>query len=330
MNHIVRTMFAALAFACASASPALSQTRATIALNWVPEPEFGGIYQAKIDETFRKNGLDVEIKPGGAGAPTWQRVAQGQVEFAVASADEVVIARSAGADVVAIFTIYQTCPQGIMTHAERGLKSLEEVFKSPGTLALEIGLPYGKFLEKKYGLADVKRVPYTGGIANFMADKNFSQQCFIFSEPVAARRQGADPRTFLVAESGYNPYTGVIITRGDYLRDKPQAVLAMVESLERGWTQYLLDPRAANAEMQPLNPAMDAETFALAAEAQAPLVQMEDDRKRPLGEMRLERWQTLIGQLKDLGVIDTAPKAEECFLTKQHLIDRAGGGGQRK
>lgn len=322
MRHIL--CIAAMVVAICAAAPA--QTKVTMALNWVPEPEFGGIYQAKIDGTFKKNGLDVEIKPGGAGAPTWQRVAQGQVEFAVASADEVVIARSNGADVVGIFTIYQTCPQGIMTHADRGLKSLEEVFRSPGTLALEIGLPYGKFLEKKYGLGSLKRVPYTGGIANFLADKNFSQQCFIFSEPVAAKRQGADPRTFLVAESGYNPYTGVIITRGDLIRDNPQQVIAMIESLERGWTQYLLDPRAANAEMQPLNPAMDADTFALAADAQAPLVQMENDRQRPLGEMRAERWETLIQQLADLAVIDTRPKPDECFVTRQQLLDRIQGG----
>ena len=37
---------------------------------------------------------------------------------------------------------------------------------------MEIGLPYGKFLEKKYGFAKVKRVPYSGGIANFLALKD--------------------------------------------------------------------------------------------------------------------------------------------------------------
>ena len=40
-----------------------------IALNWVPEPEFGGIYAAQQSGIFRANGLDVEILPGGAGAP---------------------------------------------------------------------------------------------------------------------------------------------------------------------------------------------------------------------------------------------------------------------
>ncbi|MGH7180285.1 MAG: ABC transporter substrate-binding protein, partial [Tepidisphaeraceae bacterium] len=132
---------------------------AKIALNWVPEPEFGGIYQAKVDGTFDRNEIDASIQPGGAGAPTWQLVASGKADFAVASADEVIIARSQGADVVAVFAIYQTCPQGIMVHRSRGLTSIEQVFQS-GTLAMEVGLPYGKFLQKKYGFDKVKRIPY--------------------------------------------------------------------------------------------------------------------------------------------------------------------------
>ena len=48
-----------------------------------------------------------------------------QVSFGIASADEVVLARDRGSDVVAMFATYQTCPQGLMTHAARGLDSLE-------------------------------------------------------------------------------------------------------------------------------------------------------------------------------------------------------------
>src|SRR5256714_11094745 len=150
--------------------------RVKITLNWVPEPEFGGIYAAKQNGAFAKHGLDVDIIPGGAGTPTWQLVANGKTDFGVASADEVFIARSQGADVTAIFATYQTCPQGIMVHASRGLKDIADVFQS-GTLAMEVGLPYAKFLERKYGFGKIKRIAYDGGFANFLADRDFAQQC---------------------------------------------------------------------------------------------------------------------------------------------------------
>lgn len=294
-------------------SSAIAADKVTMALNWLPEPEFGGIYAARESGAFAKQNLEVEISPGGPGIPTWQRVAQGKVEFCVSSADEVIIARSKGADIVGIFTIYQTCPQAIMVHASRGLKSIDEVFKS-GTLAMEVGLPYTRFLEKKYGMEGAKRTNYTGGIANFLADKNFAQQCFVFSEPLAAKKQGADPQTFLIADSGYNPYTGVIVTSGKYLKEHPAQVKAMVLALREGWTQYQSDPKPANEVMGKLNKSMDAETFAAAAKAQKPLVGYQgEDKPLPLGLMSAERWQTLIDQLVDLKVVKNAPKAVECF-----------------
>src|SRR5882672_1777887 len=109
-----------------------------VALNWVPEPEFGGIYAAKSGGAYRSHGLDVEVIGGGAGVPVVQMVATGRVEFGTAGGDDVVMARARGADVVAVFATFQTAPQGIMVHASRHFESLEEVFRDGrGMLALE-------------------------------------------------------------------------------------------------------------------------------------------------------------------------------------------------
>src|SRR5580692_12922573 len=107
-----------------------------LALNWKPEPEFGGFYQAQ----YSKHGLDVQILPGGSGTPTVQMVGAGSVDFGIVSADEVVLARSHGNDVVALFAVFQHSPTGIMAHASRKLTSIGDVLKG-GTLALESGLP---------------------------------------------------------------------------------------------------------------------------------------------------------------------------------------------
>jgi NitT/TauT family transport system substrate-binding protein len=289
-------------------------------LNWVPEPEFGGIYQAQQDGTFAKNGLDVQIIAGGAGAPTWQLVATGAVDFAVASADEVLIARQKQADVVAIFTTYQTCPQGIMVHASRKLKSIADVFSSGGTLAVEPGLAYVDFLKHKYGFDKIKLVAYDGGPAAFLHDPNFAQQCFITSEPIAAARAGSDPQVFLIADAGYNPYTGVVITRAKFIADHPEEVRAMAKSLRQGWQSYLDDPTRANIAMHQLNNDMDLQTFAAAAEVQKPLIQPDEKDKASLGRMNGRRWKTLSDQLLDLDVLKAPPPSiAQCFVDPDSL-----------
>src|SRR5580704_18487554 len=108
-----------------------------LALNWKPDPQFGGFYAAP----YSKYSLDVEILPGGAGTPTVQMVGAGSAEFGIVSADELVVARSEGNDVVALFAVFENCPQGIMVHAERNLTSIGDVTKD-GTLAVQQGLPY--------------------------------------------------------------------------------------------------------------------------------------------------------------------------------------------
>lgn len=290
-------------------------TKVRLQLNWVPEPQFGGFYEAQRLGAFAKHGLDVEIVPGGAGTPTVQMIGAGSVAFGLVSADEVVVARSRGNDVVALFAVYQTCPQGIMTHAARHFADIGDVFTNPGTLAMQRGLPYAEFLIRKYGTADgLQIVPSPGGsIAAFLADPNFSQQCFVTSEPIFARQQGADPKTFLVADAGYNPYTTVLATSGSMLRSSPQQCRAMAEAAREGWASYLRDPGPANELMRGLNRTMDERTFAESAAAQEPLIETEQTKQSGLGVMTIERWRTLVQQLADLKVIEKAPPAEQCF-----------------
>ncbi|WP_434041836.1 MULTISPECIES: ABC transporter substrate-binding protein [Sorangium] len=306
---------AASAPGSAPAAPAQGAPAAKVklALNWVPEPEFGGFYAAREAGAFAKEGLDVEILGGGAGVPVVQMVAGGQVDFGISGADEVLTARARGADVLPLFAVFQTSPQAIMTHESRGAKGIADVLKS-GTLAIEPGLPYAAYLKKKYGFDKVKVVPYDGGVARFVADKDLSQQCFITAEPIAARRKGSDPATFLVASEGFNPYVVVVITRAALWKENPERVRAFVRATREGWRAYLQDPTRANAVMAKLNTSMDAETFVAAAEAQRPLIETPEVKEKGLGVMTRERWETLAKQLVDLGVLEKVPPIDDLLV----------------
>ncbi|MCK8501133.1 ABC transporter substrate-binding protein [Myxococcus fulvus] len=284
-----------------------------LALNWVAEPEFGGFYAARESGAFTRHGLEVDILGGGAGAPVQQMVATGKAEFGISGADEIITARARGLDVIPLFAVYQTSPHAIMAHASRGAKGIQDVLSS-GTVALEPGLSYVAFLKKKYSFDKVKVVPYDGGVARFLADKDFAQQCFVTAEPIAARRQGATPAVFLVADEGFNPYIAVVITRRQYWKEHPEQVKAFVAAVREGWRVYLDNPGPTNAVMGKLNTTMDAETFAAGAEAQKPLIETEETKARGLGAMKRERWEQLSQQLVELGLIDKAPSVDEYLL----------------
>ncbi len=287
-----------------SGDPPAGPKTVTLALNWVPEPEFGGFYAAREGGAFRKHGLDVDIRGGGAGVPVLQMVATGQAEFGIAGADEILTARARDADIVPLFATYQTSPQGIMVHGSRAAKNIGDVLKE-GTIAMEPGLPYAAFLKKKYGPPRATVVPHDGGVARFLTDKSFAQQCYVTSEPITARSKGADLKVMLIADEGFNPYVGVVITRRRLWNESPELVRSFVRAVREGWRTYLDDPAPMNLVMGRLNRSMAPEVFMAAAAAQKPLIEAA-----PLGAMSKERWETLGKQLVEIGVLTRAPPVD--------------------
>ena len=290
-----------------------------LALNWKAEPEFGGFYEAKLGGAFQRKGLDVEILEGGAGTPIVQMIATGQADFGIAAADEVVISQERGTDVLALFAVYQTNPQGIMVHPAKNFKNIGELFASPGTLAIQAGAPTTLFLKNKYPGAKLKTVPYLGGVGNFLNDESFSQQCFITSEPLAVRKKGKLSQTFLIAEAGFNPYATVVVARKSALDRDPVAAQAFVQAVREGWSSYLKSPERANLWMAKLNPTMDLATFREVSEVQKPFIlgqtfeKFESQPKVTLGKMTSERWKILEDQLFQLRLIKKLPPVAGLF-----------------
>jgi len=283
-----------------------------LALNWKPEPEFGGFYAAR----YTQHGLNVDILPGGAGTPTVQMIGAGSAEFGIVEADEIVVARARGNDVVALYAAFQHSPAALMVHASRKFADIGDIFKKGGTLAIQKGLPFARLLERQYGFDKVQVVPSPGGdISAFLRDPKFVQQVYMTSEYLTAKRQGTDAQVFPISTAGFDPYNTVMATSGDYLRKNPEIAKAMVAAVREGWRVYLDDPKATNQRMNQLNPSMSLDGFAETAEAQKPLIETDETRKNGLGYMTRERWLTLISQLEGLGDLPKVPAPEDCFTT---------------
>lgn len=305
----MRTLFSGIALLFL-ASSALAQD---FALNWKPEPEFGGFYEALLSKYYEQAGLKIQILPGGAGQPVTQMVAAKKVKFGIAAADEVILARAQGAKIVALFAVYQDDPQGFMTRSERNFKTLREVFQSEGTVALQKGLPFSLWIEKQFAPIKAKIVPYTGGISTFIRDPRFSQQCFVTSEPLAAKKEKINAKTFLLSESGFNPYLTVVIAHEDTLSAENKTVKAFLDATRKGWTAYLAHPETTNAAMQKMNSAMDLATFNEVSEVQKKFIQTKETREKGLGFMSKERWTKLYAQLVELGLVKAGMKSDDFF-----------------
>jgi NitT/TauT family transport system substrate-binding protein len=296
-------------------TPSGTFTRIRIQLNWVPEPEFGGIYEAKRLGFDHEEGLDFQIISGSGGTPSAQLIAQDKVEFGVVDGTEIISMRSRGAPLVAIYASFQTSPTAIITRREGAPENLEALWNSDRRLAIEAGSNFMRWLSKSYGKSSLEWVSSQGGLAQFKQDPNLAQAAYVFSEPVTLKIDGIETKVFSVAESGFNPYAVVMTTSERFLRDHPNIVKGVHRAMRRGWTSYLKNSQPTNRSLSRLNPSMSFEAMELATEFARPYIEGLEKAGVKLGEMKLERWRALKTQLQAIGVIsDQAQvKPQECF-----------------
>ncbi|MCC9606315.1 ABC transporter substrate-binding protein [Blastopirellula sp. JC732] len=288
--------------------PALRKVR--LALNWFPEAEHGGFYAAQQQGFFAEEGLDVEIIPGGPGVPVIQQVASGNVEFAVANADQVILGRAQMANVVALMSPMEKSPRCILVHEQSPIKTFNELENC--TLAMNVGRSFAVFLQKKLPLKNVRIVPYNGNLAQFISDPNMAQQAYVFSEPYVAKEKGVATRSLMMHELGFNPYTSILITSDDLLDAEKGLAEKMTRACIKGWKHYLEHPQETNNVISTLNPELDVAALQFGAEAiQGLALPTSDDQ---FGRMTLARWTELLTQMEEVGMTKPGQvNPDDCF-----------------
>ncbi|HVA50948.1 MAG TPA: ABC transporter substrate-binding protein [Pirellulales bacterium] len=293
-------------------TPATNQVR--LFLNWYPEAEHGGYYAALREGYYRDAGLDVEIVKGGPSAPVLPQVDRGEMEFGITNADGLLLARAEEVEAVALMAPLQISPRCIMVHLASDINDFGDLKNM--TIAMN-PQPFSSFLERHVPLEGVTIVPYQGSVAAFLNDKNFAQQAYLFSEPFVAEQQGGDPKSLLVADLGFNPYTSVLVTSETYLRQHEEIVAKMVAASIRGWQHYIDHPEKTNDYIHEINAEMDLAALAYGVKALRPLVLDDAANEHGIGSMSLDRWQKLAQQLEELELLKPgAVDAEKAFTTK--------------
>ena len=280
----------------------------SVQLNWFPEPQFGGLYAALENGHFRAAGLDVELIKGGADVPAGQLVASGNTEVAVVSAAQLATLRARGGRATAVFASFQKAPRSVIVREDSDLKTLKSVWEAKGRIMADSGLPWVRWLTRKYGPTGLSFVPYGGSLAPFISKDVTAMQAFATAEPVQLEADKVPTRVFLVADTGYDPYDVVLAVHDDLLTSEPVTVEAFTRALAAGWKDYLANPAATNGVIKRLNPDFSARTLELAAAKLPAFVQSEDTASHRLGWMTAERWNTLLDQLVTIGELDSSER----------------------
>ncbi len=302
-----------MALAMVLAGPARAQAQAPAAekfvfmTNWFAEAEHGGFYQAVATGLYRKYGLDVDIRMGGAQVNITQLMAAGQADCIMGASDlQVVVARGNGVPLVTVAALFQKDPDALIAHED--IKSLADMKNHTILIAASSYQNFWPWLKARYGFTDAQARPYTFNVQPFVADHSLIQQGYITSEPYALEKAGVRSNTFLLSDFGYPPYSTTVICMEKTVRTRQAAIAAFVRASAEGWKSYLANPAPGNALIKKDNPAMtdDQLDFSVRKIKETGLVTSGDAARLGIGIMT-----------------DARLKASFDFLVAARLVDPA-------
>ena len=290
---IMRIALIAL-LALASAAHAQKLTKLVFSTDWLAQAEHGGFYQAQAEGTYRKYGLDVEIRMGGPQVNGLQLLAAGRIDIAMADALQVMSAVEQNVPVVAIAATFQKNPTVLISHP--GVTRLEDLKGKPIAIGAASNTTFWPWLRQKYGFTDDQKRPYGFSVQPFLADRKLSQQGFATSEPFSIEKGGVRPAVFLLADHGYPPYSEALVVTRATLDGKPDMLERFIRASAEGWKSYLANPGPGNALIKQANPEMGDDLLAYGVRKlnEYGIVAGADARKFGLLTMTDARWQATI------------------------------------
>ena len=300
--------------------------RVRFGLDWRPEAEYGGYYQALATGLYRKAGLDVSIQPGGPQVNQLQLLLAGRLDLVITG--NAFLALNAAQEhlpIRAVAAFFQKDPAVLIAHSGTGHDSFEALRGTPILIGSDTRVGWWNFLKARFGYTDAQIRPYTFNAAPFLADKQAVQQGYATSEPFTlAQAMGEKPVVLLLADAGFNGYASLVSARDDLIAQHPDVVQRFIAASIEGWRSYLNgDPAPAFALIKRENPEMADDLLAYARQAliDRGIVESGDALTLGIGAMTDARWASFAQSMAAAGLypagFDPKPAYTLAFVDKK-------------
>jgi NitT/TauT family transport system substrate-binding protein len=224
-------------------------------LNWLPEGEHCGFFQAKAG-FYQQAGLDVTLLPGGPDINVPLLVGNGTVDLGMGSSFTTLNMVDQHIPGVTIASFFQKDPQTLVAHPDDGISTLADIKGRPVMIGKFSQQEFWRFLKQKFGFTDDQLRPYTYSAAPFLADPHAIQQGYVTEDAfLLGAQMPKPPVVLLLADYGYANYATAVFGLKPYIDKNAKSVQAFIDATRKGYEACMAGDYASGMKlMLEMNP----------------------------------------------------------------------------
>src|SRR6201997_5374890 len=214
---------------CVLAEPSWAGEAVNLTLNWTPTADHSPFYYAKAQGWYEKAGIDLTIEVGKGSGVSSLKVGSGGSPFGIADLATALVARSKGADLVALMSIYANTGQTfywLKSHGVNGVKDFpgHKIGNPPGDAARVMWPAFAKAGGIAPEAVNFVNVGPTAKIASLKSHTVDIISDFYNEHDLKVIEFGGDLGYLNWKDIGLNPYGNSLIVNGAYLEKNPKLV----------------------------------------------------------------------------------------------------------
>jgi putative hydroxymethylpyrimidine transport system substrate-binding protein len=267
----------------------------TVMLDWFPNADHVGIYQALADGDFEKAGLDVHVRVPSDPALPLKLLEAGKTDVAISYEPEVMLARDKGEALVSVAAIVQ---EPLTSIVSIGSKHIRTAAQLRGKRVGDAGIPYQHaylttILSRAHVPANsVKEINVGSNLVPAMLSRRVDATLGAYwnYEAIQLRRMHKHPNVIRMDQVGVPTYDElVVVARKSTVVNHPDELRRFVQALGRGYEAVRRDPQAAVNNLVKANPGLAPGVQLASVKATLPAF-FPSTTSKPWGWMSPSQW----------------------------------------
>jgi putative hydroxymethylpyrimidine transport system substrate-binding protein len=259
-----------------SSTPGKAQSL-RVMLDWFPNADHVGLYQALADGDFRRAALNVHVETPSDPATPLKLLAAGKIDVAISYEPEVLLARNQGEPLVSVGAIVQKPLTSIVSIGAKGITSPAQLRgKTVGDAGISYQHAYLSTILKRASVPDgsVKEVNVGSNLVPALLSGRVDATLGAYWNYEAIQLAQAHKKSHVIHmdQVGVPSYDElVLVVRRATISNHPEAIRRFVQALARGYESVRRDPAAAVQNLVKASPGLDSKLQLASVKATLPV-----------------------------------------------------------